>query len=134
MPRAKKAPGYQEPGTASIPDGQTQPITVATGQKQGEAKAQREAQQEIPLPQARDMASLLAAAQNEPFDPIDLEAMTDRPQEPITAGLPIGAGPGPEVLKSTQGPRAADILEDIATALGDDALMALAYEARSRGV
>jgi hypothetical protein len=37
-----------------------------------------------------------AAAQGAPVTP--LYAPTQRPEEPITAGIPMGAGPGPEVL------------------------------------
>lgn len=64
----------------------TQPIRVATGQAYGQAGAQRAALQALPLPQA-------AAPQ-----PIPLDAPTQRPGEPITHGLPIGPGAGPEVL------------------------------------
>lgn len=34
---------------------------------------------------------------------------TERPNEPVTAGLPFGAGPGPEVLPQVPQPGAADI-------------------------
>jgi len=37
-----------------------------------------------------------AAAQSAPVTP--LYAPTQRPEEPVTAGIPMGAGPGPEVL------------------------------------
>ena len=37
-----------------------------------------------------------AAATGEPVTP--LYAPSQRPEEPITAGIPMGAGPGPEVL------------------------------------
>jgi hypothetical protein len=38
--------------------------------------------------------------------PEDTPMLTDptaRPDEPITAGLPVGAGPGPETVKSLAG-------------------------------
>jgi hypothetical protein len=41
-----------------------------------------------------------AAAQSAPVTP--LYAPTQRPEEPVTAGIPMGAGPGPEVLGMNQ--------------------------------
>ena len=41
-------------------------------------------------------ADVRAAAAGAPVTP--LYAPTQRPDEPITAGIPMGAGPGPEVL------------------------------------
>jgi hypothetical protein len=41
-----------------------------------------------------------AAAQGAPVTP--LYAPTQRPDEPVTAGIPMGAGPGPEVLGMNQ--------------------------------
>jgi len=41
-----------------------------------------------------------AAATQAPITP--LYAPTQRPEEPITAGIPMGAGPGPEVLGINQ--------------------------------
>ena len=41
-----------------------------------------------------------AAAQGAPVTP--LYAPSQRPEEPVTAGIPMGAGPGPEVLGINQ--------------------------------
>lgn len=60
----------------------TQPIRVVPSQTYGEGIAQRAAQQAIPLPAA----------------PPPLSAPTARPNEPVTAGLPTGAGPGPAAV------------------------------------
>lgn len=43
-------------------------------------------------------AAAIAAGQAFDFNPVGLAAPSGRPDEPITAGLPIGAGPGPEAL------------------------------------
>jgi hypothetical protein len=43
---------------------------------------------------------------------VPLDAPTQRPDEPLTAGLPVGAGPGPEVLGALGGGG-----EDVATQL-----------------
>lgn len=45
----------------------------------------------------------IAAAQAQPFAPVGLGEPTQRPAEPVTAGLPIGAGPGPQVLGTPTG-------------------------------
>lgn len=77
-----------------------QPVRVATGQAYGAATASTQAQQAAPLPQAQvppDQLAL-AAAQATPPPQQPIHAPTARPGEPITAGLPVGPGPGPEVL------------------------------------
>ena len=59
-----------------------------TGQTYGEATRQRETQRAM-----RPGAS--------PTGEIDLGSLTrptEAPDEPITAGLPVGAGPGPEAI------------------------------------
>jgi hypothetical protein len=67
-------------------------VTAAPGQTYGEAGAQRAAQQAVPMgtpqaPQAPAPGSLGA-----------LDRPTERPLEPVTAGNPLGAGPGTEAL------------------------------------
>ena len=49
---------------------------------------------------ARGMDVRAAAAQGAPVTP--LYAPTQRPEEPITTGIPMGAGAGPEVLGMNQ--------------------------------
>lgn len=60
-------------------------VPVATGPSEvyGQSTALREAQQQVPM--ARP-------------SPPDLDAPTARPDEPITAGMPFGPGPGPEAI------------------------------------
>lgn len=64
--------------------------------------------------EAKQRAAVTAAPDGPPAPPTyagpqpgsltPLTAPTERPDEPITAGLPIGAGPGPEALVSQGGP------------------------------
>jgi hypothetical protein len=58
---------------------------------------------------------------------------TERPGEPVTAGLPIGPGPGPEALGPPLGRTFADIIADAATASGSNELAQLAQRARNLG-
>jgi len=66
-------------------------VTAAPGQTYGEAGAQRAAQQAVPMgaPQAPTVA---------PGSLGPLDRPTERPTEPVTAGNPMGAGPGAEAL------------------------------------
>jgi len=73
------------------------PVTAATGQTYGEAGAQRRAQQAVPMgaPQPPQTAQ---QQQRQPLPVTPLTAPTERPDEPITAGNPLGAGPGMDML------------------------------------
>ena len=62
------------------------PVTTVPGQTYGEAGAQRRAQK---APQQQ---------QRQPLPVTPLTAPTERPDEPVTAGNPLGAGPGTDVL------------------------------------
>lgn len=67
----------------------TQRVMARPSQQYGERAAAEQAQRDVPLP-----------AMPLPGDPtIALGAPTTRPDEPVTAGLPFGDGPGPEVLR-----------------------------------
>lgn len=81
-----------------------QPIAVKTGQTYGEAQRQERSQKALPLPAAPPGPS--ATGPSTPGAPgPDLAALlgslpgltdpTNRPGEPLTAGLPFGPGPGP---------------------------------------
>lgn len=72
----------------------TVPVMAAPDQPYGEAGAQRAAQQAVPLRGAPPVPRPPVTPDQVPnlLDP------TARPGEPVTAGLPVGAGPGPEVL------------------------------------
>ena len=73
------------------------PVTTVPGQTYGEAGAQRRAQQAVPMgaPQAPQVAP---QQQRQPLPVTQLNAPTERPDEPITAGNPLGAGPGMDML------------------------------------
>lgn len=102
----------------------SQPATPV-GDVYGEGVASREAQKVIPLPNNRnvdanttsqsapspgaavappqgppDLGAVLQAAQSAPAPSGGLFAPTGRPAEPVTAGLPIGAGAGPEAVNA----------------------------------
>lgn len=75
------------PQRTDLNNGAVQPVTTATGQQYGEAKAQADAQRAVPLPA--------------------LGAPTARPDEPIHAGM--NSGPGPNAMQAgiPQGPMSA---------------------------
>lgn len=79
------------------------------GRVYGERQEQERALQSVPLPhQAEtpppaDFGQVLAAAQRTSGGSV-LESPTEDPDEPVTAGLPFGAGPGPEALTTTGNP------------------------------
>jgi len=84
----------------------TQPVQAPTGQPYGQAGAQQAAQRAIPLPELG------------PFD-----RPTERPAEPLTSGLPVGPGPGPEAINmlpppgGLAAPQQSDPVVDVLTAL-----------------
>lgn len=109
-----------------------QPVKVATGQPYGEAKKMADAQAAVPLPDnAGALDSLLATATATPPPVGGLGRMTDAPTEPVTAGLPIGPGPGPEAVQIGRPQRASvgDTLRLLASATGDPMFEQLAAEA-----
>ena len=76
-----------------------QPDTYGAGVEQAAIKAG------APMAKTPDVrgaraSDVRAAAAQTPVTP--LYAPTQRPEEPITAGIPMGAGPGPEVLGINQ--------------------------------
>jgi len=72
------------------------PVTTAPGQTYGEAGAQRRAQQAVPM--GAPQPPQVQQQQRQPLPVTPLTAPTERPDEPITAGNPLGAGPGMESL------------------------------------
>jgi hypothetical protein len=96
-----------------------QKIASVPGQRYGEGVAQQAMQRQMPAPDNRapgqgSAASAASFPSNAPVDPVPMSAMeaaqmlqgragllrapTVRPDEPVTAGLPVGPGPGPEML------------------------------------
>jgi hypothetical protein len=74
------------------------PVKTVPGQTYGEAGAQRRAQQAVPMgaPQPPQVAP--QQQQRQPLPVTPLSAPSERPDEPITAGNPLGAGPGMDML------------------------------------
>ena len=104
MPRGGKRRGTQGQAYTNRQDlnENRQPVTVASGQPYGERGAQELAQRAVALPAPPPVRA--AEASQAPPAPVPGSAgrfnrATERPGEPLTAGLPIGAGPGPEVVQ-----------------------------------
>lgn len=130
MPRKPK-PGPRQNRTdlppVAAPGGPTQAPRSATGQPYGSRKATLQSQAAVPLPDRSTDAMMSAAGaqgggQGAGQDaagllPAFLDAARDapspgegllagpsrRPGEPVTAGLSVGAGPGPDVLPPVPG-------------------------------
>lgn len=108
MPRARKSRGGPRAGTPGVAysnrtdlPGKTLPIQTGPSQAYGQRTALEQAQRAVPLQRPGAPAVPPAQAAAEAFNPPNLGAFdrpTERPDEPLTAGLPIGAGPGPEAL------------------------------------
>lgn len=73
--------------------GDTQPVRSAPGQPFGQRQELEQAQEAVPLPDRRaQLAQAIQQAQAMPFQPVGLGAPSQRPDEPLTAGLPSGPG------------------------------------------
>lgn len=78
---------------------------AATGLPYGEHKQLIQAQQAVPLQSAATPTPSVSSPVTGAGSPAlpgqqDFTRGTERPHEPVTAGLPVGAGPGPEVLQA----------------------------------
>lgn len=149
MVRARKdprgGPRQGQPGKAytnrsDLNTAPSQPVRVATGQAYGVAGAQAASQQAVPLPQtpppavAPQSAHEAAAAFAMPaFGAFDRP--TERPDEPLTHGAPVGPGAGPEIMPGMGGAPTgmAGLLRTIAGAVGSSDLEALAARAEALG-
>lgn len=145
MPRGgsrNPRPGGQYPNRTDLSAGSRPlPVQTATGQPYGAAKAQADAQKIVPMggtpmPAPTPAATAAAPATSYLGDHGDPLRPTDRPNEPVTAGLAVGAGPGPEMLPST--PASAQTVGQFLQALAarpgaPSDIVALAALAQSRG-
>lgn len=109
---------------------------AATGQEYGTAGAQIAAQQAIPLPAQPPVQSAHQAAeafQMPTFGAFDRP--TERPNEPLTHGAPVGPGAGPEILPGMGGAPTgmSALLRTIAGAAGSTDLEQLAQRAEALG-
>jgi hypothetical protein len=78
-----------------------------------------------------DMAAALQAAQQMRAETGMLTAPTNRPNEPITAGLQRGPGGGPELLGMQQGSPTGDMFRRMSQELGDPYFAELANRIRA---
>lgn len=74
-------------------------LNTPTGQIYGDKVAMKERMDAVPIQPAPTPTPAPVSAPIVPPPPLDRP--TERPMEPITAGLPTGAGPGPEALWMT---------------------------------
>lgn len=115
MPRGRGGARQGTPGTAYPNRSDLQaaePVEVAPAKEYGERQQQQAAQRALPIAPSPQPAASPPAPQAppQPQQPNSASSLPDingqvpwlhptqRPNEPITAGLPIGAGPGPEAL------------------------------------
>lgn len=75
-----------------------QPIRVAENQDYGTAQAQRQAQQAVPLPQNDVMGAAMARAAAVDPTPLAAPGASRFPDQPVTHGLAVGPGGGPESM------------------------------------
>jgi len=88
--RRQGTPGKAYPNRTDL-NADRQPVRVPSGGRYGDRQAAEAAQRIMPLPDNRP-------------DVVPLDAPSRRPDEPVTAGLPVGPGPGPEILGPAAGP------------------------------
>jgi hypothetical protein len=132
MPRKRKTqpgPGGAYANRTDL----TQPVSAPTGLPYGQRQAMEQAQQQTPLPQQTPMDQILKAAGQHSFAPVPLNAPTDRPYEPITHGLPTGAGGGPEVLQRRTNTTSMQ-LKQLAASTGDNAIADMATRLERLGL
>lgn len=103
----------------------------------GEAKEFNDLQKQAPLSNNPQAPTPTATPGPQPAamplsSVVPLNAPTQRPDEPVTAGAPVGPGPGPEVMGPAMSPRtaqyqsASDLLSQIASTSDSPDLQALA--------
>ena len=123
----------------------TQPVRTPTGQGYGDAKALGDAQRAFPLPQPPEtppvprgggverMPGTLTPMAAQGYTPPNLglsSTPSGMPNEPVTAGLPVGPGAGPSAM-STFG--AGALLAALAAATGDMTMAEMAEIADLQG-
>lgn len=76
-----------------------QKIQSAPGQEFGAQARQERAQEVVPLPQEPGTSLAPVPPQGQPpAEVVPLDAASARPDEPVTAGMAMGPGAGPEAL------------------------------------
>ncbi|MCA1844614.1 MAG: hypothetical protein LC792_15770 [Actinobacteria bacterium] len=86
-------------------DMRAQKIQTVPNQEYGKQAAQQRAMAAVPMagapavPPGPPAAAGAAGPMQAPPPPPDLYRPTERPNEPVTHGLPVGAGAGPEAMR-----------------------------------
>lgn len=132
-------PGTSYSNRTDLNRNRTLPVTAPTGLPYGQHKQLVDTQKQVPI-QTPGAPTAGPPGPVSPTPPapappiIPLSAPSQRPDEAITHGLPVGPGPGPEVLGLGQ-PRGdlASVLEQVAAAAGSSDLAFLAQRARNLG-
>jgi hypothetical protein len=114
---------------------------LPASQNYGDRKAMAEQIAGAPTARTADVRGLptgqvQAAAQAAPQAPVtELYAPTQRPDEPITSGVAVGPGPGPEVMGyAGQSEKLSDILSQMLPYDTDGEIAILYQQAVSRGL
>lgn len=114
---------------------------LPASQNYGDRKAMQEQIAGAPTARTPDVRGLptgqvQAAAQAAPQPPVtELFAPTQRPDEPITSGVAVGPGPGPEVMGyAGQSEKLSDILSQMLPYDTDGEIAILYQQAVSRGL
>ena len=114
---------------------------LPASQNYGDRKAMQEQIAGAPTARTADVRGLptgqvQAAAQAAPQAPItELYAPTQRPNEPVTSGIALGPGPGPEVMGyGGQSEKLSDILSQMLPYDTDGEIAILYQQAVSRGL
>ena len=114
---------------------------LPASQNYGDRKAMAEQIAGAPTARTADVRGLptgqvQAAAQAAPQPPVtELFAPTQRPDEPITSGVAVGPGPGPEVMGyAGQSEKLSDILSQMLPYDTDGEIAILYQQAVSRGL
>lgn len=102
MPRGKGGERQGTPGTSyGNRTDLNMPVSTVPNQEYGKAAMQQRAQQAVPMAQAPNVAASAPQAQQRPSvvpGSLPYIAPTQRPTEPITAGIDVGPGPGSEAI------------------------------------
>lgn len=102
-PASVSGPGQHSQRTDGGP---TQPMSTVGGQPYGQATADLNAERVQPLPgqpgppAPQQGGGDAGPAQMPTYHGKPFDRPSERPNEPITAGMPFGAGPGPEALSA----------------------------------
>lgn len=117
-----------------------QPVRVAPSAQYGQGAAQEASQKIVPLANTAGApaAGGAPAPSQQPPGPLPgdhgaFNRPTDMPQQPVTAGMPFGAGPGPEALGMVQRPKVSQTIAQLASMSNDPELLALAQRAQAQG-